>query len=134
MKTIARRFALLLLAVALSACSGNTGAPRGTPVDRNLITIEQIRQHQFSNAYEAVQSLRSNWLITKGVDSFASPGQVLVYLDNNKMGGVETLRGIATVSVAYIRYYDGLTASGRWGLDHGHGVIFVSSHADPGRK
>jgi hypothetical protein len=134
MKTIALRFALTMLGIGLPACSGNATSTRGAPVDRNLITIEQIRQHQFSNAYEAVQSLRSNWLITKGVDSFASPGQVLVYLDNSKMGGVETLRSIATVSITYIRYYDGITASGRWGLDHGHGVIFVSSHADTGRK
>jgi hypothetical protein len=40
---------------------------------------------------------------------------------------VETLRAIGLANVAYIRYIDGVTASARWGLDHGQGVIFVST-------
>ncbi len=50
-----------------------------------------------------------------------------MYHDDSRMGGVESLRWIPTSDIRYIRYYDPVTASGRWGLDHGHGVIYVSS-------
>jgi hypothetical protein len=109
------------------ACSGRavvSGAPRA---DRSLITREQIIEHGFTNAYEAVESLRSNWLLTKGPDSINNPSEVLVYLDNVRLGGVQTLKTISVTSVQWIRHYDGLTATARWGLDHGQGVIFVST-------
>ncbi len=78
-----------------------------------------------------MEALRSNWLRPKGPDSFSSPTRVQVYIDDNQLGGVETLRGIATSQIlAYIRYYDGVAASGRWGLGHGQGVIYVSTNPD----
>jgi hypothetical protein len=126
MRPAARRFALLVLILLTPACasrrSGNTPGP-----DRNLITREQIQQHRFNNAYEAVQALHANWLSTRGTDSFQNPGEVLVYLDNMRLGGVEKLREIGSATIGSIRYYDGISASARWGLDHGHGVIFVST-------
>ena len=120
------RFAVLALLVFAPACAGRRPANRPAQ-DRNLITREQIVEHRFNNAYEAVEALHSNWLSTRGTDSFQNPGQVWVYLDNTKLGGVETLRQIGSASIGSIRYYDGITASARWGLDHGHGVIFVTS-------
>ncbi len=93
----------------------------------NLITQEQLREHQFRNAYEAVAALRGNWLLTRGSDSFTNPTQVLVYYDNVRLGGIETLYHLATPTITYIRYYDGLAATARWGLGHGQGVIYVSS-------
>jgi hypothetical protein len=120
------RYAALLLLLLAPACagrqSGNTPAP-----DRDLITREQIQRHRFNNAYEAVQALHANWLSTRGTDSFSNPGEVLVYLDNMKLGGVEKLREIGSATIGSIRYYDGIAATARWGLDHGHGVIFVST-------
>ena len=44
------------------------------------------------------------------------------------MGGVETLRTIDLRPVTYIRYFDGIAATARWGLDHGAGAIYVSTH------
>ena len=46
------------------------------------------------NALVAVQTLRSNWLQTRGRDSYASPSAVVVYLDNQKLGGTDALRAI----------------------------------------
>ena len=118
--------ALLGLSLAC-ATGGSTGGSRRT--DATLITREQIIEYQFRNAYDAVQALHSPWLSTRGTDSFSNPSQVWVYLNDSKLGGVETLRDIATPSIAYIRHYDGITASARWGLDHGQGVIYVSTRA-----
>jgi len=122
-------FAALSCAVMI-ACSGN--APRGTRTDYNVIRKAEMVERGYLNAYDAVAGLRGNWLVTKGTDSFVAPGQVLVYIDNSRLGGVETLRDVSVSSIVYIRWIDGVTASARWGLDHGHGVIFVSSHEREG--
>lgn len=126
MRSLLRSSVVLLALCAACATAGSPGAS-GPRQDRDLLTREQIRETGHNNALDAVQALRSNWLRTKGTDSFAAPTQVQVYLDNNQLGGVETLRGVATSQISYIRYYDGVTASGRWGLGHGQGVIYVST-------
>ena len=97
-------------------------------IDRDLITREQIREHRFANAFEAVESLRANWLITRGTDSFSAPSEVRVYLDNTRLGGIASLRSIDPTTIAYIRHFDGISATARWGIDHGQGVIYVSTH------
>jgi hypothetical protein len=125
---LGRSIGLALLVVTAVACASKGSANASPKADRNEITQAQILEHHFVNAYEAVQALHSNWLQTRGTDSFNSPGQVWVYLDETKLGGVETLRSIAPAAVAFIRHFDGLQATARWGIDHGQGVIFVSSH------
>jgi hypothetical protein len=127
------RFVRLVTAVSASLLAIGSACSRSTDVvpraDPSVITQEQIAENHFTTAYQAVESLRSNWLLTKGPDSFKTPSQVRVYMDNSFVGGVETLRDITTRTVAYIKHYDGIAATGRWGLDHGAGVIYVSSRA-----
>lgn len=119
---------LALLLALCAACSTPEGAPASRPrVDRNLLTREQLRESGYTNVYDAVEALRSNWLRTKGTDSFVNPTQVQVYIDDNQLGGVQTLRSIQTSHISWVRYYDGVAASARWGLGHGQGVIFVST-------
>ena len=123
-----------LLVVPLAAMLFMTDAClnyRSTPkpgADRNLITKEQIAVSRFQTAYEAVEALHSNWLQTRGTDSFQKPSEVKVYLDNTELGGTSTLRDITTRTVSWIRFYDALAAQSRWGVGHGAGVIFVSTH------
>jgi hypothetical protein len=50
-----------------------------------------------------------------------------VYLDNVSLGDKESLKTIATANITYMRWIDGVTASSRWGLNHGAGVIYVST-------
>jgi hypothetical protein len=118
--------------VALGACAGHkaepaAGQPRANSSSRNVITQEQMVAQHFKNAYEAVQALHPNWLTTRGTDSFRSPSQVWVYLDDAKLGGVDQLTTIAPSTVGTIRHFNGVDASARWGLDHGAGVIQVVS-------
>jgi hypothetical protein len=126
---LVRRPAALLLAMLLgAACRGSgAGEQQPTPRDRELITFEQLRSQHFNSAYDAVLTLRANWLHTRGTDSFSSPTRVQVYVDGTRYGGVESLRTLPVISINFIRHYDGLTASARWGLDHGQGVIYVST-------
>ena len=116
----------LALLVSTSACASlhKQQAPR----DHSVITREQIELNKFNSAFEAVQSLRSNWLQARGPDSFHTPSIVLVYYDAVRLGGVETLRTIHTRNVDHIRHYDGIEATSRWGVGHSAGVILVSAH------
>lgn len=129
MRRSLRWFGLLLFAALVSACASSGGG--GPRVDRNLLTREQILETNRQNAYEVVETLRSNWLRTRGPTSLTSAdAQVQVYIDDNRLGTVETLRTISTPMIQYIRWYDGIAATGRWGLDHGAGVIYVSTRPE----
>jgi hypothetical protein len=120
------RIAVLAASVVVGGCASRlkTGEVR----DHGTLTKEQIAEAHFNTAYDAVEALRSNWLNTRGTDSFRTPSEVMVYLDNTKLGGTETLREIAANTIVYMRFYDGVTATGRWGIGHGAGVIYVSTH------
>ncbi|MEO9037464.1 MAG: hypothetical protein ABI442_18330 [Gemmatimonadaceae bacterium] len=97
------------------------------------MTQQTLIDNHFQTAYDAVQSLRSNWLNAKGPDSFTNPTEVRVYLNGTLLGGVETLREIGTPTVVSIRHYDGIAATARWGLGHGAGVIYVSTRSESGK-
>lgn len=120
-------FALLL---ALGGCaSSQEGGSRGT--DLNVLTSEQVMRYQ--NALQAVQTLRSQWLRGRAPgDLDTEAGIVRVYRDGLRVGGVEVLESMSTDGIDYIRFYNGIQASHRWGLGHENGVIFVSSRAGMG--
>ena len=125
---LARSAAPIILALLLaSAGCGSARSSTAKRTDRSIITQEQIEQHHFTNAYEAVEALHSNWLITKVTDSFAAPSQIRVYVNATFFGGIETLRTINPNTIRAIQHFDGVAATARWGLDHGQGVILVTT-------
>lgn len=124
MRSIARLF-LSALIIASAACA-SSGAGRSQS-NRDEISQAEIRAQSYTDAYQIVEALRSNWLRVRGTDSFQQPTQILVYLDDSRLGGVETLRGLSPQSISYMRHYDAVSATARWGLGHGQGVIYVSS-------
>src|SRR5450432_682608 len=126
------KVALLSIGALVASCAHASGDPQPPHTDMSVLTQQTLIENHFSTAYDAVQSLRSNWLNAKGPDSFTSPTEVRVYLNSTMLGGVETLREISTPTVAFIRHYDGISATARWGLGHGAGVIYVSTRADSG--
>ena len=125
---ILRRLCLAAgVAVIVTSCAGR-GASTGPGVDRNLLVQDQFADRGFHTAYDVIESLRSNWLVSRGPNSFQAATEVQVYLDGVRMGGVQTLRTIDVRPLTYIRYFDGIAATARWGLDHGAGAIYVSTH------
>lgn len=124
--------ARIALAVLCTACA-SSGSPRspsaGPRPDGEVISRAQLEERNFSTALELVQSLRSNWLRTRGIDSFNSRTPIWVYLGNNRLGGLETLRYITPRSVAFLRRYDGVQATARWGMGHGQGAIYMESYS-----
>jgi len=118
---------IVLLLVA--ACAARAPRPTHAVPDRNVITQQELQEHRFETLFDAIQALRPIWLQTRGTNTLqAQATQIQVYLDNSRMGGIETLSTINISSVVYIRHYDGIEATARWGLDHGQGAIYVSTH------
>jgi hypothetical protein len=114
----------LPLLLLCGACVSSRANPRHR-VDMSVLTQDDLVDHQYENVLEAVQTLRSNWLNERGPDSFASPSHIWVYIDNTKVGGVQSLAAISTRYISSIRKVNGIDATARWGIGHSAGVIAV---------
>ena len=128
---LARRTSLATLmtiaAVASSATCAGRQAPPARRLDRSVITREQMLRGNYTNVYDAVSALHSIWLRPRGPDSFVLPSVVWVYVDGIRASGVDALQTIQPQLVNTVRFYDGPSATSRWGVDNGAGVIHVST-------
>lgn len=112
--------------IMLAACASNRAGTGHT--DLNELSAEQVNHYQ--NAFQAVQTMRSQWLLGKAPGDLRNQGgNVRVVRDGIEVGGVDELQSMSTEGIAYIRFYDGIQASQRWGLGHASGVIYVASQA-----
>lgn len=121
---------LLTLVVALGWACRSPQPRQSRRLDRSVLTREQMLDGKYVTVYDAVAALRSNWLRPRGPDSFVLPTVVWVYIDGTRAGGVETLHSIQPTLVNTVRFYDGPTATGRWGVDNGAGVIHISTWSE----
>jgi hypothetical protein len=132
--TRSRRFvALALLALAVGCASSGASAGKQNP---NVITTEEIGQSTASTAYELIQRLRPNYLRTRGAvhGSPTASGEnrletvdLVVYLNENRLGGTDQLRQMPISEIREIRYYSASEATTKWGTGHSAGAIQVVS-------
>lgn len=119
------------LALAATACASTSVtrpvASRGS--NSNVLVNSEIVATAAANAYDAIQSLRPNWLRTRGSHSLQNRGDdyIVVYLNNARLGPPTALRQISAADVGQIRYYDAAAANYRFGVGHTHGAIQVLS-------
>ncbi|MEJ2502924.1 MAG: hypothetical protein P8177_06350 [Gemmatimonadota bacterium] len=130
---------LLAALVLLAAGCASTGEPDSADesefISRDVLTYSQIQEVRATNAYEAVERLKSHWLRPQGRSQMpTAPGvpqfqenPVLAYLDDQRLGSVEQLRGIEIAAVQYIQYFSPSEAATRWGFNHGGGAVLVST-------
>jgi hypothetical protein len=117
-----------ILSVLVSACAARTPSNPTPLPDRDVLTQADLIEHDFANAYEAVEALRPIWMQPRGANTLlTAQAQVVVYLNDTRLGGVDTLKQVTTPAVVAIRHFDGRAATARWGLDHGQGVILVTT-------
>jgi hypothetical protein len=114
--------ALMLCAACASQAPQTTTSNR---LDRTVITRDQMLQANYTSVYDAVAALRSVWLRPRTAESVVST--VWVYVDNARVGDVDVLKTMQPRLVNTVRYYDGPSATSRWGVDHAAGVIHVST-------
>lgn len=102
--------AVAVLAAGTAACASSSGATTGTRSTRtpDLITKADIDATPSGNAYDLVNRLRPQWLRPTGLGSVsggtATSYGIVVFLDNVRMGGLETLRSMDSGSIVSIRY------------------------------
>lgn len=96
--------------------------------DRQVLSRDEIRATQFTNAYDVILALRGNWLRSRTAESVSGKSSsVQVYLDQQRLTGPEELRTMQPTNIASIRFMDPLQASARYGMDHGAGAILVTT-------
>lgn len=124
--------AVLVVAAASGCASSGTGtgasqqsSHRGSS-DR--ITQEELATIDVQNALQAVQRLRPSFLQNRGGASSSitqGPQDVVVYVDQTRMGGPNSLAQIPISDVKEIQHLSGTDATQRYGTGHGSGVIIV---------
>jgi len=121
---------MLVAGLAISTSCHAYGRTETRRLDRTVITRDEMLKGNFVTLYDAVAALRSAWLRPRGVDSFNYPSIVWVYVDGARVGDVSVLKEMRPRLVNTVRFYDGPSATSRWGVDNGAGVIHVSTWAD----
>jgi hypothetical protein len=102
---------------------------------RQLLAASELRKSIATNALEAVELGRPEWIKPQHDDeakqgSAPRTGPVesislVVYVGDERVGSIETLRDIAIPEVTELRYYDARDAKRRWHVDHRYGAIEV---------
>jgi hypothetical protein len=90
--------------------------------DQSQLTGEEITAANLPTAYDLVDRLRRPWLrrdAVTGVD-------VVVYMDEQNIGGADKLRDIPSVDVAAMQYLPNADAIRRWGSDIKGSVIVIT--------
>lgn len=117
---------VLTTACASSSSSGTSSGPKPSP---NLITADEISRVNVVNAFEVVQKLRPSMLRQRQVATAnaQSSGELVVYVDNNRFGDVDSLRQISASTIAALRYFSASEAQTKWGSGHPGGAIEVTT-------
>ena len=123
----------LVAVVAVLGCASSAGNKTGSLPRSNFLTAEEIASHHadINTAYDAIARLRPNWLaphgITSGVDNGAGTEYALVFVDGQRYGDINTLRGSPAYHVGNLRYYNVTEAGARFGIHGGSsGAIEVT--------
>jgi len=129
MRAIAIVLALLVLMGGLACSAGRppsqmerAGTRRSDRIDR-----EEIAARSWTDAYEVVATLRPQWLVNRGRDSFGSATVIQVVMNGARLGGVAALRRIAAADVEHFQWFDATAATSRWGVGFGNGAIELST-------
>lgn len=108
---------LVAAAALLSACASATPGTSGSPTTRestaDYITSLEVAATPVANVYDLISRLRPQWLRTQpGSIRGNTPNQVIaVYLDDARIGDIQTLRTVSTSGVQSLRYYDATRAA-----------------------
>ena len=129
--------ALLISAIpgCASSSAGSSGASQQASSgsarashSRDRITADELANIDVQNALQAVQRLRPNFLQNRGGAASSlsqGPQDVVVYVDQTRMGGPSTLAQIPITDVKEIQWLSGTDATQRFGTGHGSGAIIV---------
>ncbi len=115
--------------LAVQACARPPAPPSARGHEPQLITEIEIVEANVANAYDAIRTLRANFLTHRGQTSLrsTSSSDPRVYVDDQPYGGLSSLRLIPAAQIAEIRLYRGWEATTRFGTGNVDGVIAVTT-------
>ena len=126
----------IAIVLSLSVIAGGLACSAGKPPSQleragarrsDRISRDEISARAWTDAYEVVATLRPQWLVDRGRDSFGSGTVIQVVMNGARLGGVAALRRIAPADIEHVQYYNATAATSRWGVGFGKGAIEVSS-------
>jgi hypothetical protein len=102
---------------------------------RLLLATSELRRSIATNALEAIEIGRPEWIKqqrhdeaergSKPANGPVESTSLVVYVGDEKVGAIETLRDIAIPEISELRFYDPRDARRRWGTNHKYGAIEV---------
>jgi hypothetical protein len=92
-----------------------------TEADKSRLTTEEIDASGLPNAYELVDRLRRPWLRKDALTG----ATVVLYMDEQNIGGPEKLRDIPAADIAELQYLPNEQAVQRWGATAVAGSVIV---------
>lgn len=105
----------------------NTAIASAVARSPNVISQVEIEGSGVSNALQAVQRLRPNFLVVRGnISKRGNDVGVVVYANNSRLGGTSTLNDIPVHEVKRIEFLDASEATQRFGTGNTHGAILVT--------
>ena len=121
------RILILALITATVACgnAARTGPERTG--NRDVITREEMRAVQVSNAYDAIQRLRPEFLRARGTGSRRAASPIIVYVNGVRSGGLEVLRTLAAADVNEVRRINAADATTLHGTGHSSGALIITT-------
>jgi hypothetical protein len=127
---IKSRFLLAAVLAAATACSSappSGGASAGRPrSDSKTITADELSQATQVNLYDYVSAYRPRWLQSRSPSNLRGQGlDVVVFMDDSRLGATSTLKGVSLSGVKLIRYYDASEAQQRFNAREVGAVIQV---------
>jgi hypothetical protein len=128
-----RTYNTLLLAAGLLLLAACASTGSGTSSNPNVITAADVQEAaNYSSAYQLVERLQPQWLrkrsggITFNEVNEEMEGDVVVYVNDVRVGGPDALRDVSVDAVERIEYLDAARAA-RYGTGHQHGAILVTT-------
>lgn len=119
------RPAVVAWLLGVTACATAAQGPRRSS---NLITRQELESVQVSNAYDAVQRLRPQWLNRPTAATLMPGGNpILVYVDHHQMGNLEELRSLAIDQIEQMEFVSARDATTRYGTGHPSGIIEITT-------
>lgn len=122
-----RRLAPLLLAAVLASCGGCVALSGGgaSSGGASILTRADLLETNMPSVYEAVQQIRPQWLRARGSPRIGEPAEVLVFVNDSPVGGVEVLRSWRSQDVQDVRFFTASEAATRYGTTAESGGLIV---------
>lgn len=128
----------LTIALALGLVIGGCGSGRAPEAgygfrNRNVITFDEITVSRTggTSAFDLIQRLRPEYLRSRGPSSLSNitPVTAVVYVDEVRYGGLESLRSLSADQIREVHYINASDATTRFGTDHVGGAILITTRS-----